>query len=256
MNTKTQAASRLEELLRSFHLQRSAECLADKTHQAALEHWSHLQFLETLLSEESALRHERTVQLRLREARLPLIKTLESFDWTHPSSIPKQLILNAFHFDFVEKKENFILVGPSGLGKSHIALALAYAACQREIKTRWVTAAELVNILTATKADHSTEKVLKTFAAYKLFVIDELGFLPLDKEGSDLFFQLISRRYEQGSVVLTTNRPFKEWGLIFNDNTVASAILDRLIHHCQLAKIGGKSYRVKDKKEALAQSAE
>ena len=243
--------SRLEELLKLFHLQRSAGVLAEKAQDAAVHNWSHIQFLEALLSEEAAARHERIVQLRLRDARLPLIKTMDTFDWNHPTFINKQLILNAFNFDFVAKKENFILVGPSGLGKSHIALALGYAACQKEIKTRWVTAAELVNILTATKADHSTEKVLKTFKAYELLVIDELGFLPLDKEGSDLFFQLISRRYEQGSVVLTTNRPFKEWGQIFNDNTVASAILDRLIHHCQLAKIGGPSYRVKHRKENL-----
>lgn len=243
--------SRLEELLKLFHLQRSAEVLAEKTQDAAVKSWSHVQFLEALLSEEAAARHERVVQQRLREARLPLVKTMEAFDWNHPTFINKQLILNAFNFDFVAKKENFILVGPSGLGKSHIGLALGYAACQKEIKTRWVTAAELVNILTATKADHSTEKVLKTFKAYELVLIDELGFLPLDKEGSDLFFQLISRRYEQGSVVLTTNRPFKEWGQIFNDNIVASAILDRLIHHCQLAKIGGKSYRVKDRKDHL-----
>ncbi len=243
--------SRLEELLKLFHLQRSAEVLAEKAQDAAAKSWSHVQFLEALLSEEAAARHERIVQQRLREARLPLIKTMEAFDWNHPTFIQKQLILNAFHLDFVGKKENFILVGSSGLGKSHIALALGYAACQKEIKTRWVTAAEIINILSATKADHSTEKVLKTFKAYELLLIDELGFLPLDKEGSDLFFQLISRRYEQGSVVLTTNRPFKEWGQIFNDNTVASAILDRLIHHCQLAKIGGTSYRVKDRKDHL-----
>jgi DNA replication protein DnaC len=245
-----------EELLRLFHLNRSADTLSTKAQEAAAHSWSHVQFLEALLSEEAAVRHERIVQLRLREARMPLVKTMDTFDWNHPTFIQKQLILNAFNFDFVTKKENFILVGPSGLGKSHIALALGYAACQKEIKTRWVTAAEVVNILTATKADHSTEKVLKIFKAYELVVIDELGFLPLDKEGSDLFFQLISRRYEQGSIVLTTNRPFKEWGQIFNDNIVASAILDRLVHHCQLAKIGGKSYRVKNKKDDLAQSAE
>ncbi len=244
----------LEELLRLLRLNRSADTLSAKAQDAAAQNWSHLQFLEALLSEEAALRHERLVQVRLQAARLPRIKTLDTFDWNHPASIPKQIILHAFNFDFVDKKENVVLVGPSGLGKSPIALALAYAACQKEIKTRWVTAAELVNILTATRADHSTEKVLKTFTAYDLVVIDELGFLPLDKEGSDLFFQLISRRYEQGSIVLTTNRPFKEWGQIFNDNIVASAILDRLIHHCQLAKIGGKSYRVKNRQDA--QSAE
>jgi len=248
--------AKLEELLRLFHLKRSADTLSAKLQDAAAHSWSHLQFLEALFSEEAAMRHERIVQLRLREAKIPVTKTLDTFDWNHPTAIPKQLILNAFSFDFVAKKENFVLVGPSGLGKSHIALALAFAACQKEIKTRWVNAAELVNILSASRADHSTEKVLKSFAAVPLLVIDELGFLPLDKEGSDLFFQLISRRYEQGSIVLTTNRPFKDWGHIFNDNTVASAILDRLIHHCQLARLGGKSYRVKNKSEALAHSAD
>lgn len=251
MNTRTKPVARLEELLRSFHLHRSAERLAEHAQEAALKNWSHLEFLETILSEEAAARHERIVQIRLREARIPVLKTMEAFDWTHPASIPRQLILNTFSFDFLEKKENFVLVGPAGVGKSHIAQALAYAACQREIKTRWIVAAELVNILRATKADHSTEKVLKHFTGYKLLVIDELGFLSLDKEGGDLFFQLVSRRYEQGSVVLTTNRPFKQWGQIFNDNTVASAILDRLVHHCQLAKIGGTSYRLRDQKENL-----
>ena len=241
----------VEEMLQLFHLQRAANALADKAQEAAVKNWSHVQFLEALLSEEAALRHERIVQMRVREADIPVIKTMEAFDWMHPASIPKQIILNAMTLDFIEKKENFILVGPAGVGKSHIAEALAFAACQREIKTRWVTAAELVNILSASKADHSTEKVLKKFAGYKLLVIDELGFLPLDKEGSDLFFQLISRRYEQGSIVLTTNKPFRDWGQIFNDNTVASAILDRLVHHCLLARIGGNSYRLRGQKENL-----
>jgi DNA replication protein DnaC len=251
MNTRTKPVERLEERLRSFHLHRSAERLADVAQEAVVKNWPPLEFLEALLSEEAAARHERIVAQRLREAKIPVLKTMENFDWTHPASIPRQLIMNTFTFDFLEKKENFVLVGPAGVGKSHIAQALAFAACQREIKTRWIAAAELINILRATRADHSTEKVLKHFTGYRLLVIDELGFLPLDKEGSDLFFQLISRRYEQGSVVLTTNRPFKQWGQIFNDNTVASAILDRLVHHCQLARIGGTSYRLRNQQENL-----
>ena len=245
----------LQNLLELFRLQHSALTIADQAKEAASKNLSHIQFLENLLSQEASLRHQRIVQLRIAQSKLPVVKTMDAFDWAHPSSLPKQLILNAFSLDFVEKKENFILVGPSGVGKSHVAQALTYAACQNEIKTLWTTAADIVNTLTAAKADRSLSRVLKHYAAPKLLAIDELGFLPMDKDGSDLFFQVISHRYEQGSVVLTTNRAFKDWGKIFNDNTVATAILDRLVHHGEVAKIEGASYRVKNRKEKSTQSA-
>lgn len=245
----------LQELLELFRLQHSAQTIQDQAKQAASKNLSHLEFLENLLSQEASVRHKRIVQLRIAQSKLPVIKTMDTFDWAHPTSIPKQLILNAFSFDFVEKKENFILLGPSGLGKSHVAQTLTYAACQKEIKTLWTTAADLVNTLTAAKADRSLSRTIRHYAAPKLLVIDELGFLPLDKDGSDLFFQIISHRYEQGSVVLTTNRAFKDWGKIFNDNTVATAIADRLVHHGEVAKIEGPSYRVKNRKERPNPSA-
>lgn len=245
----------LPELLDIFRLHHAAKTYQDLAKSAAQDNISHLDFLERLLSEEAALRHERIVQTRIREARLPVIKTLDIFDWAHPTSIPKQLILNAFTFDFVDRKENFILLGPSGLGKSHVALALGYAACQNEIKTLWTTAADMVNALTAAKSDRTLTKAIRQYTAPRLLAIDELGFLPMDKDGSDLFFQIISHRYEQGSVVLSTNRAFKDWGKIFNDNTVATAILDRLVHHSEVAKIEGTSYRVKKRKELQPPSA-
>lgn len=245
----------LQDLLGVFRLHHSAQTIQDQAKQAASNNLSHLEFLENLLSQEASVRHKRIVQLRIAQSKLPVIKTMDTFDWAHPTSIPKQLILNTFSFDFVEKKENFILLGPSGLGKSHVAQALTYAACQKEIKTLWTTAADLVNALTAAKADRSLSRTIRHYVAPKLLVIDELGFLPLDKDGSDLFFQIISHRYEQGSVVLTTNRAFKDWGKIFNDNTVAAAIADRLVHHGEVAKIEGPSYRVKNRKERPNQSA-
>lgn len=241
--------SSLQKLLATFHLSHAAESLQAQAQEAAHKNWSHLEFLEHFLSNEDALRHARIVKTRLREAKLPVIKTLDTFNWVHPASISKQLVLNAFSLDFIEQKHNLIFLGPSGLGKTHLCLALAYAACQKELKVLWTTAADLVNTLVAAKSDHSLSRTIKHFCAPKLLVIDELGFLPLDKDGSDLLFQIISHRYEQGSVVLTTNRIFKEWGQIFNDSTVASAVLDRLIHHSEVVKIGGTSYRLKDRQD-------
>ena len=244
----------LKDLLTLFRFHHAAETYEAQAKAAADKNWSHLEFLTQLLSMEAALRHERVVQIRVKDAKIPVLKTIDSFDWAHPASIPKQLLLSAFSLSFVEQKENLILVGPSGIGKTHIALALAYAACQKEIKTLWTTAADIVNTLAAAKSDHTVNRTIRHYTAPKLLVIDELGFLPMDKDGSDLFFQIISHRYEQGSVVLTTNRAFKDWGKIFNDNTVASAILDRLVHHSEVAKIEGPSYRVKNRKDKSTRS--
>jgi DNA replication protein DnaC len=245
----------LPNLLATFRLFHTAETIQAQAKEAANQNLSHLEFLERLLTTEDALRHERIVRSRVKDAKIPVIKTMDVFDWAHPTAISKPTVLNAFHLDFIENKANLVLVGPSGVGKTHIALALAYAACQKEIKTLWITAADIVNSLTAAKADHSLSRAINRFCAPKLLVIDELGFLPLDKDGSDLFFQVMSHRYEQGSVVLTTNRPFKDWGKIFNDNTVASAILDRLVHHSDVVKIEGPSYRVKNRKEQRSHPA-
>ena len=249
------AENTLQKLLATFRLLYAADTFAQQAKDASTKNFSHLEFLESLLSQEDALRHERVVQSRIREAKFPVIKTIDTLDWAHPTSIPKQLILNAFSLEFIDKKDNLIFVGPSGLGKTHLALALGYAACQKELKVLWTTAADLVNSLVAAKSDLSLSRAIKHFCAPKLLIVDELGFLPLDKDGSDLLFQVLSHRYEQGSVVLTTNRAFKDWGKIFNDNAVDSAVLDRLVHHSEVVKIEGASYRVKHRKDRSAHAA-
>jgi DNA replication protein DnaC len=245
----------LTDLLELFRFSHTAQTVQLQIKEAIADNLSHLDFLERILSQEAALKHQRLVEARIRNAKLPVIKTIDNFDWAHPTSIPKQLILNHFSLQFVEDKQNFVFIGPSGVGKTHIALALAHAACQNEIRTLWTTAADMVNALSAARSDHTVARSLKHYTVPKLLVIDELGFLPLDKDGSDLFFQVISHRYEQGSVVLTTNRAFKDWGKIFNDNTVASAIIDRLVDHSDAAKIEGPSYRIKNRKRLSTQSA-
>jgi len=215
---------------------------------AAKENLSHEVLLERLVQDELTQRHQSTVARLIKEARFPTIKTIDAFDWTHPSSIPKAMILQTLKFDFVEQKQHLIFLGSGGLGKSHLATAIGVAACQREFKTLFTTAADLINRLVASQADRSLERALRKFTAPTLLIIDELGYMPLDKQGRDLLFQVISKRAETGSIILTTNKPFKEWTEVFQDHAVATAIAERLIEHGELIKIEGSSYRIKKRK--------
>jgi len=215
---------------------------------AAKANLSHRQLLERLLSEELGGRHERLVARLIREARFPSIKTIDGFDWSHPTAIPQSLILHAIDLDFIAKRGHLIFLGRGGLGKTHLATAIGYAACQKGIRTLFTTAADMINRLVASKADHSLDRVLRRYCSPRLLVIDELGYLPLDKEGRDLFFQVISKRSETGSVILTTNKAFREWEEVFQDNAVATAIAERLIENGELIKIEGSSYRLKRRK--------
>ena len=235
----------MAERLYLAHTARNSEALLEK---AAKDDLSHRDLIIRLMDEELAWRHERLVVRLVKQARLPVIKTMDTFDWGHPTSIPRNLVLNALKLDFVAKKGHVIFLGRGGLGKTHLALAIAYAACQREIRTLYTTAADMINRLVASQADHGLERALRRYCSPRLLVIDELGYLPLDKQGRDLFFQVISKRAETGSVVLTTNKAFREWGEVFQDNAVATAIAERLIENGELVKIEGSSYRVKKRK--------
>ena len=212
---------------------------------AAKRNLSHLEFLEVILRDELAVRQQHLVERLIRQARFPAIRTMETFDWSHPTSIPQRHIERALELNFIDKKGHFIFLGRGGLGKTHLAITIGYAACQKGIRTLFTTAADMLNRLVASKSDHSLEHALRRYSWPRLLIIDELGYLPLDKEGRDLFFQVISKRAETGSVILTTNKPFREWGEVFQDNAVATAIAERLIDNGELIKIEGSSYRVK-----------
>ncbi len=218
--------------------------------QAAADGWSHAELLARLVEGEAALRQDRARERRIRQARFPVLKTLDQFDFTWPVKINRLAIQHLFRLNFIQDKANAILVGGVGLGKSHLAIALGYAACEAGFRVRFTTAIDVINTLSVAHATGRLETELKKYIRPDLLVIDELGYLPIDKHGADLLFQIISHRYERGSIVLTTNKAFKHWPSIFNnDSTLTSAILDRILHHAETLVIEGKSYRMKDRIE-------
>ncbi len=200
------------------------------TTQAAQKSWSHVEFLSRLIEGETNLRTNRGTERRIKAARLPVLKTMEQFDWTWPKKINRPQIQNLLRLQFIKEKGNVILLGGVGLGKTHLAIALGYQACLEGHRTLFTSAADIINTLSAAQAAHRLKVELKKYLRPDLLIIDELGFMPIDKHGADLLFQVISQRYEQGSIILTTNKAFKTWPSIFNnDSVVTSAILDRLL---------------------------
>lgn len=215
---------------------------------AAEANLTHLDFLSELVEGELAERDSRTIQRRLSNSRLPCEKTMEQFQWTHPDKINRIQIENLMRMDFIKKKENILIIGGCGLGKSHITSALTRQACLKGYSALFCSAIEIVNHLAAARAANCLDRALKKYLTPQLLACDELGYLPLDKLGCDLLFQVVSQRYERGSMIITSNRAFKNWAEIFhNDPVVTAAILDRLLHHSEVVTIEGKSFRMKDR---------
>jgi len=214
---------------------------------ASQNQWSHLDYFGKLADGEAAMRHDRSIRNRILAARFPVIKTMDQFNWTWPKNINRLQIQNLFRLQFIENKSNVIFLGGVGLGKTHLASALAYSACLKGNTVLFATAIDIINTLSAAQSAGHMKQELKKYTRPSLLLIDELGFLPIDKKGADLLFQVISLRYECGSIVITSNRAYKDWPEIFNnDSTLTSAILDRLLHHAETVIIKGKSYRMKD----------
>jgi DNA replication protein DnaC len=219
--------------------------------EAAQKNWAHAEFLARLLEGETHQRMDRATERRIQAAHFPVIKTLAQFDWSWPKTINRPQIQNLFRLQFVEQKGNVIFLGGVGLGKTHLAVALAYQACLQGHRTLFTSAADIINTLAAAQAAHRLKTELRRYLSPALLLIDEVGFMPIDKHGADLLFQVISQRYERGAIVLTTNKAFKTWpGIFNNDSVVTSAILDRLLHHAETVPIEGKSYRMKDRIES------
>jgi len=218
--------------------------------EAAEKNWTPLDFLSRLVEGEALRRKDRATQRRLQAAHFPVIKTLEQFNWTWPKKINRTLVQNLFRLAFLKDKTNVIFMGGAGLGKTHLATALAYEACLAGHTLLFTTAIDIVNTLAAAQATHRLKAELRKYLSPSIVVVDELGYLPIDKNGADLLFQIFSQRYETGSTIVTTNQAYKNWAKVFNnDATLTSAVLDRLLHHAETVVVEGKSYRMKDQIE-------
>lgn len=246
----TQPTGDLDQQLRYLKLSFIAEHYAPLAKQAAHKQWSHVDYLARLLEGETLLRRDRATHNRIRLARFPVIKTLDQFRWDWPSRINRLQVQNLFRLDFLHDKANLIFLGGVGLGKTHLATALGYAACLKGHSVLFATAIDIINTLAAAKSAGRLKEELKKYTKPALLICDELGYLPIDKVGADLLFQVISLRYERGSIIMTSNRAFKDWPKIFNnDSTLTAAILDRLLHHAETVIIEGKSFRMKGQLE-------
>ena len=241
------AASELAFLCRALKapsLASAAERLAER---ARSEGWSHEEYLAACLDREVSARQSHGGEARIRAARFPARKTLEEFDFDHQRSLRRDVIAHLGALDFVEGRENVVFLGPPGTGKTHLAIGLSIRACQAGHRVAFATAAQWVDRLAQAHAGGRLQAELARLGRYPLLVVDEVGYIPFEAEAANLFFQLVSSRYERASVIVTSNKPFGRWGEVFGDAVVAAAMIDRLVHHAEVVSLKGDSYRLKDR---------
>lgn len=245
-------SDKIDALCAELSLTAVANHYATLADEAAKKKRSYIDYLEQVLGEEAALRAARSREMLIKLATFPGVKTLEDFDFEAAAGAPKARIQELSGLAFIERRENVILLGPSGTGKTHIAIALGIKATERGYKVRFITAADLVLQLEKARREARFDQYLRrAILGPRLLILDEIGYLPLKKEQADLFFQVVAKRYEQGSVILTSNLSFGDWEDVFDGNTaLTSAMLDRLLHHAHVIQIRGESYRLQQARQS------
>ena len=234
----------LTRALKAPTLRESVSRLAER---ARAETWTHEEFLVACLQREVAAREAHGGEGRIRAARFPARKSLEEFDFDHARGLKRDLVAHLGTLDFVTGRENIVFLGPPGTGKTHLATGLAIRACQAGHRVAFATAADWVARLADAHHAGQFQAELTRLGRYPLIVVDEVGYIPFEPEAANLFFQLVSSRYERASLIVTSNKPFGRWGEVFGDDVVAAAMIDRLVHHAEVIALKGDSYRLKDR---------